>query len=461
MENLKNIKLNDGQLKAIDKIKTYLDTPYHLLDKKYLVITGPGGSGKTFLLKEALKPYAHKVIIAGATISHFAKKVLANNIGDLFEIHTLASLLNAVKHFNKKGEFSVKYSLEYAKRAIQQLNIRILVVDEISMIDDNLADLLIGLDIKLILVGDRYQLPPIEQEHDSFLFDDIDIELTQVMRFKGPLKEFSSVFINEIKKGNEGYSMDKNIISKKTLRKSVVNEIGSGYIFMQESREFLTLAAEEFRKDITNLSACRIIAYKNTSLDIINSFIRRKLFGKNIERFVENELIINSGGYDTAKIKNGDIFRVIKVRYRLRDDKIKIYRLTLIDDEGNISVADVLDTEDENNMIAYQATEEKLRNKAKYIDDWRILNTFKDSFAEFNYLYAISVHKVQGSSIKNVYVFEGEIMGVKPTSLKEKFQSLYVAITRATHRTYILNTKVKADNFSVDINKNRFSNEST
>lgn len=92
---------------------------------------------------------------------------------------------------------------------------------------------------------------------------------------------------------------------------------------------------------------------------------------------------------------------------------------------------------------------------------WKIYKEFVNSYAKFKYSYAISVHKAQGASIKNVYVFEGEIMGVKPTTMKEKFQSLYVATTRAKHRVYIYNKVNTINNSEIELSHNMYLDEST
>jgi len=56
----------------------------------------------------------------------------------------------------------------------------------------------------------------------------------------------------------------------------------------------------------------------------------------------------------------------------------------------------------------------------------------KTRFAPLEYAYAITSHKSQGSTYNTVVVDEMDIMSVKPISSKQKSQSLYTAITRAS-----------------------------
>lgn len=456
MESYVNTTLNEGQQNAVIVIEKFLAAKFDSLDRPYITISGPGGSGKTYLMEYALRNF--RGVKKGATISHFAKKVLQDSVGNTFSVFTLAKMLGARTSINSKGELEVKYERKIAELATFTADL--IVIDEASMIDDNLFDLLVNLGKKIIAIGDRYQLPPVEQSHDSKFFTHIDAELTQIMRFKGPLYKFSQLFINEIKEGNKDQRMDKNILSRYTSRVSELNEKGSGYVFLNSLIPTLKFAAQEFMRDPESFTACRIVAYKNETIDAINIFIRKVLYGKDNLQYVINELIISDGGYGNH-IKNGDIFRVIKIRPQKRADNLYAYDLTLIDSKGSIFTTQTLNRDILKNVEAYEYNIQTLTNKARATRNWDSLKKFEASFAVFKYSYAVSVHKVQGSSISNVYVFEGEIMGVKPISLKEKFQSLYVAVTRATHRTYIYNPAHKVNNTAININEKRFKDECT
>jgi ATP-dependent exoDNAse (exonuclease V) alpha subunit len=70
----------------------------------------------------------------------------------------------------------------------------------------------------------------------------------------------------------------------------------------------------------------------------------------------------------------------------------------------------------------------------------------KSLFAYFNYSYAASIHKAQGSTINHVFIIEDDILEVKLTTTKEKLQSINVGISRASYRAYIYNKIYKVDN---------------
>jgi hypothetical protein len=52
------------------------------------------------------------------------------------------------------------------------------------------------------------------------------------------------------------------------------------------------------------------------------------------------------------------------------------------------------------------------------------------SLLHFNYSYAASIHKAQGSTINHVFIIEDDILEVKLTTTKEKLQSINVGISR-------------------------------
>ena len=450
MENSKNTILNIGQTYAVLKIKSFLRGE---IDKKFITISGPGGSGKTFLLKEALKSFSD-IRIRGATISHFAKKILQDSLGKDYIVTTLAAMLNMSAGNDDKGELLMSYvDIQKVKESLKTVDV--IIIDEASMVDDELFHFLMQLDKKIIAVGDKYQLPPVGQDHDSIFFDNIDAELTEVMRFTGPIHKLSMVYVNEIAKYNAEEKISKHALTLGTKRISTINDVGSGYVFLNDIGITLKMAAQEFKKNKNALTGVRIIAYKNSTINLVNKFIRKMLYGKKAKMFEVGELLINTKGYRVSSIKNGDIFKVISVRSFMDSSHYEIYQLTLEDDYGNTKMASVL-ADTPSNMYQFDEALSRLSNISKLTNNWKEYMSLRDRYATFKYYYAVSVHKIQGSTVDNVYVFEDEIMSVKPTTYKEKFQSLYVAVTRASHRCYIYNPSAKTDNTRINVNIKRY-----
>jgi ATP-dependent exoDNAse (exonuclease V) alpha subunit len=63
----------------------------------------------------------------------------------------------------------------------------------------------------------------------------------------------------------------------------------------------------------------------------------------------------------------------------------------------------------------------------------------KQHYADVNYAYAITCHKSQGSTYKNVYVDLADISG--NDNVVERNRIIYTAITRASEKAVIITNK--------------------
>ena len=82
---------------------------------------------------------------------------------------------------------------------------------------------------------------------------------------------------------------------------------------------------------------------------------------------------------------------------------------------------------------AKRAPRGKVKSQA-WKDSYAVAETFQD----VKYAYACTIHKSQGSTYRNVYMDFNDVLNLKLASDKEKCQSLYVIITRASHNLYLL-----------------------
>ena len=164
------------------------------LDNENIFMTGPGGSGKSYLIK---KIYSHAIEngrkICVTALTGVAGLLLECNATT---IHTWAGIglcKNSIESIIKKV-MSSKFRIH------NWLNTDILIIDEISMMSDKMFELLDALGkkilnnkkpfggIQIILSGDFFQLPPVSEtkfcfECNSFLtsFNSI-YSLTQIYR---------------------------------------------------------------------------------------------------------------------------------------------------------------------------------------------------------------------------------------------------------------------------------------
>jgi hypothetical protein len=437
------ITLNQDQEVAANQIVDFIEGR---LDIPYFTLTGSPGTGKSFILKEALSRTSEYTFNrSAAAVAHAAKNVLSDFFDDSIPCYTVAQWLGMKMIYSDTGEITFKRD---KKGDAKLLNSKIAVLDEASMIDDELYDEIMQIvydrNIKLITIGDICQLPPVKQNHDSKFFNKIDAELTIPMRFVGPISDVAAIYRSEITDINNGYGGDAFALNSKTNRVDDYDfTLQSGYRFKNNIYELVEQIGEEIKSNPHNLNFSRALAYKNITIDILNKNIRKYIYGTYLDQFEPGEIVISRGGFTVNKtpiIHNGKILKVEKVMEIMGPYDVPCLSMQFYDFSTSANIVVVRDNEQA--TARYESLKaEFLKNAKNDSRQWAFYYNFIDSFAYFDYCYSLSVYKSQGQTLNNVYVIENEIMGVKPLSLKQKFQALYVSMTRASKNLYIYNKK--------------------
>jgi hypothetical protein len=189
------ITLNKEQESVLNELKGFIEDK----DKKFFLLTGLAGTGKTFLVTYLLTlPELSKKKIAttgctnkavGVLESLFTKNInLAinqdqNNLNIAFL--TIHKLLQIKRKINKNGE-------EFFESMIDENNIKIraksifyydvIIIDEVSMLNRDMVLQLLKLQNKIkgkiIFLGDKAQLPPVSEE-ESMIFELANKKITQ------------------------------------------------------------------------------------------------------------------------------------------------------------------------------------------------------------------------------------------------------------------------------------------
>lgn len=144
----------------------------HQAGEKYTVISGYAGTGKSTLVKfiiEALDVAPDRVCFA--TFTGKAAEVLRKKGNE--NVCTLHRLLY---------ESFPKPSGGFIHRPKPFIPYDIVVVDEVSMAPKKLIDLLFQHKVYVICLGDPFQLPPIDKDEDNHLLDHPHIFLDEIMR---------------------------------------------------------------------------------------------------------------------------------------------------------------------------------------------------------------------------------------------------------------------------------------
>ncbi len=428
------MNLTPSQQKTIEIGNDYLNGK---INKEFITISGAGGSGKTTVLKYLLEKHQDKIIYGGA-ISNSATTVLANNLG-FGNIMTITKLLAEKQQIDKDGNQSFKTPIFANKFDIPIYNADILCIDECSMISKEKLNTILkfrGKNTKIIFIGDIAQLSVIEDGSISKTFENTIIELSEIVRSKEPLDE-----INDLLRKNILYYIDHEILIDEWILDGKMNFTNkfikdSGYYNIKSKDDFIKNFIIEYNKNKENPNNAKIISYTIKEVEEYNNIIRYLLYGDTTEPYVVGENIITESPY----INNGDYIPVnsfLKINGISKGFHrgIDVYIANVLFKDEIISIPIL------NKKIAlgkYVAELKRLEYQAKKNNiSWDDYYTFKNSFANVSYSYAVNSHKSQGQTFTNSFVCETSIKNTKLPSTLNKLQSLYVATTRASKNIYL------------------------
>lgn len=455
-----SFKPTKSQEIALKQIKDFIRKPIgNNFNERVLVLFGPAGSGKTTLIYHALEDLIKEDLglekydeddffsnfgynipnVMGVTVSHKAKLRLQESIPNA---STYAGYFGMKPVYGNDGTIKfekIKKNPMSNKVFPHELPFQVVVHDEVSMygMDSvNFIEQYTNSNSKIILMGDRYQLSPIIE--DLTIANDLDspvftlfknkVELVERVRqtVGNPILDLS----DEIKKEIDG---DKNIDRILALiHKEDRFSDGVGYRTIKKT-SLIKDYIEAYKKD----SETRVICYRNKQINMINSTIRKKLFSDAQHSFVVDDAIYMNLTFTNEferSFYNSEEFKIIGMQPNVKVQGVDCYLATVKDELGGSIIL-----VSENGLPVYNKTLADLQRTAKQADyktrgkKWETFFKFRDSFADVSYGYAFTAYKAQGSGFTNVYVDLDDIL-TTPISNKRKLQTLYTAITRATHQ---------------------------
>lgn len=154
--------------------------------KQVYEISGPAGSGKTSIVYEIMREtglnneevlfmaYVGKATMALALKGNFAKTIHST----IYDIVHVPRLDDDGVPITKNGRPVTM--MTFAKKSSLPSNIKLLVIDEGSMLDKRIAMDVLSFGLPVLVLGDLNQLPPVFG--DPYFLREPDTVLTQVMR---------------------------------------------------------------------------------------------------------------------------------------------------------------------------------------------------------------------------------------------------------------------------------------
>ena len=473
------MQLTNSQKRGESELVKWFNAPNDFIYTLY----GVAGTGKTTLLNSFLKKVRHSVCVTAPT--HKAVRVVENITSR--KGRTLQSLLGFRPNFNLES-FNVD-NVKYDRLGnIYIQNYKLVIIDEASQISESLQKYIEvsakQYRTKILYVGDKSQLPPIKEKESQVFSADNRFELIEIVRQSedNPMLKILGLLREDVVNGTSKFL---NHIHK---HKVALNDNGDGYVAVNE-KDFKLLLDQHFNSHHfrNNIEYCRYAAWTNESVLHWNNFIRHLILPKDSPLVVIKDVLT---GYKTiidefsnATIINSEDYIVTGCRKRMSDDNFIVYSVILQSIHSKSEVyAYIVDHTDKDSIKNVYNVLSKLHAKAVYAQPiergkrWMEFYRYKDRFLllkgfpiydnvhrneirgtitkDIDYGYGLTIHKLQGSTIQNIFVNSVDVCYYKNKkgypvgsmgSATEKHDSLilrnkllYTAISRASNKAIIL-----------------------
>ena len=391
----------DSQIK---KVASHFDLTYNdrqqeamrqSMKHNLLIITGGPGTGKTTVIKGIVTLYQQIMNLSYDQLVD--QMVLLAPTGRAAKRISEATMLPAstIHRFLKWNKETNSFGINEYNKA----EVKLVIVDEVSMIDIFLMDNLIkGLtnNVKLILVGDANQLPSMGA--GQVLKDLIDSDVLNVVHLKQLYRQAESSTIiplaHDINNGETNFDYLNNDSDCQLIESLAVNVIDN-----------IKLICEQKLKEGLNYRQLQVLApvyHGENGIDNLNKTL---------------QTIINPQSLSKKELLVGDII------YREQDKILQL--VNQIDDNvfnGDIGIIEKII--DDN-------------NKEMYVNfDGNIVKYVASDFINIKHGYAISIHKSQGSE------FDIVIMPIVNKYNRMLYRKLiYTGVTRAKHELFMVGEK--------------------
>ena len=435
-------------------------------EQAVMILRGSAGTGKTTLasaIVKAMLALKQKLVLMAPTGR--AAKLFSNYSGSsAFTIHRCI-------YRQKSTADLVTFNLGF--NAAQDT---LFIVDEASMIanaDTPLLDDLIRFvynnrNCRLLLIGDRAQLPPVGEDESPALMTDVlryygltvyESDLNEVLR----QAEDSGILWNATRIRGEGFFASKaSLRAEREVRgeRLALPQIRfSGFEDIQNvpGDELIDSLATSFSR--VGMDETLVVTRSNKRANIYNQGIRNMVLDREDELCRGDRIMIVKNNYYWVKsegiegnisfIANGDIAVVQRVRnvHELYGFRFAEVTMTFPDyDDYELTAITMLDTLTTEAPALTREQQEQLFQKV--MDDYadvpyksERLKKLKDdkyyNALQIKFAYAATCHKAQGGQWAHIYIDQGYMTDDMLTS--DYFHWLYTALTRATEKVFLVN----------------------
>lgn len=413
------LSLNDTQIELFTKVVGG--------DYTKLLLTGEAGTGKTYVLTQALAQLhrmGKKVVICAPT--HLARVNLQNKLPEdvrpYIETRTVASLLARFAFSTGDG------GLGFSRPKADKLGgYDVIAIDEVSMLSQNDYETLMSSATKIVYTGDFAQLPTVMQKGADMLNDSNleRIHLTEQMRQHGVIHEVAERNRTEVYFPEESAADEQSSLTVHSTTEEMIQRMVSDIL--------------NDKRGIDGHVEYRYITHTNAMVSEIGGRIRNEVMasemGENAASipFIEGEWLLSY--QTTAASYNGEVVKIIEVGNEQPNSSApwRTFSICVEGSRGSCWVNAIAPGDrhlaDKKVEQLQELLKEAQKRKAfdaaaSYLEQIEHINNF---YVKLMYPFAVTCHKSQGMTIENVYVDTQSF-----SKANNKRALLYVGLSRAS-----------------------------
>ncbi len=401
--------LSPEQTRALDAIAHWRSTP----SRSFFILSGYAGTGKTTLLQEFINAQSHSVIClapTGKAASVLGKKLTNARVSTVHKalyqpVSPSTERLEALEAalINHPDNEEVKQALEEEKERLAKRGIKfdlkadatisngdLVIVDEASMVTERMHVDLIATGANILYVGDAGQLPPV-MDGGFFAHHRPDVTLEQVHR--------------------QALESDIIRVSMQIRNGDSIDVTWGGEYDEESNTQFQKVWKDGMRYD-SWLTFDQVITGRNESRQRINRYFRTKANRKGWWPEDSEKLICLKNETDAGNIFINGVQGTALNNFQFVAELGELAGDVLYD--GVVIPCQPFYRYPFQSHYDPQAIEEPYHNRR--------------GSREFDYAYAITVHKSQGSEWDRVLIADDQMQ-----SQNREFRKrwLYTAVTRA------------------------------
>lgn len=402
---------------------------------KMVSLVGSAGTGKTFLTVQMIKKFIDAKISCAVTApTHKAAHVIGEQLSR-YNINKTAKTIHSFLAIKPFIDYNTGTETFTADKSAKKMAVDVLIVDESSMISQELFELIVeaieGNWVKFVIfVGDPNQLLPINGSSNVIFELPIQFKLTQIVR-----QAKDSYIIKIAEKIKNMIENNDYMPLDQFLQENIFEEIE----YFNNLDDF----TNDFYSGTNWWNENKILStHKNKDVDAFNRQIRTHYW---IQKGVLNPEVLRQGDSlrfldsynvnDTTIYNNGQEI-VLDYAIKKYHDKLEIYywecKSINTPDQQVFRVVDPISQKTFNDKLQGIAKNAKRMPFPNRKEMWKVYYQVKNSYANVQYIYASTIHKLQGSTYETCYINVYDLITNQYMSMDEKYRLVYVAITRAS-----------------------------